>query len=144
MCGGSLGIYFILHDVSVIIVHNGIVNFNWGSVYLDAYNEQDYRQALNSPTLLLCKNLASMTMKYNVRIQNLCKESSVESHFTYPSSDISICNESGLQVVAHSIFRVKIGPDGVVTVFTIIELYMLLQNSYFCSKFSTTVFLEMK
>ena len=44
LCGGSLGIYFILHDVSVIIVHNGIVNFNWGSVYLDAYNEQDYRQ----------------------------------------------------------------------------------------------------
>merc|ERR1719431_1279118 len=33
-CGGSLGIYFILHDVFIAVVHNNQVNFEWGSIYL--------------------------------------------------------------------------------------------------------------
>merc|ERR1719285_257534 len=51
-CGGTIGIYFILHDVSVVIVHNGIVNFNWSSIYLDAYNEQDYKLRSGKPLFL--------------------------------------------------------------------------------------------
>ena len=33
-------------------MHNGTVNFDWSSVYLDAYNEQDYNLRRGKPLFL--------------------------------------------------------------------------------------------
>ena len=52
ICGGSIGVFFILHDVTVMVLHNGQVNFNWGSIYLDCYNEEDYKIRRGKPLYL--------------------------------------------------------------------------------------------
>ena len=51
-CSAGNGIFFVLFDVSIMIIRNNMILRRWGSIYLDKYEEEDFKIRRGKPLYL--------------------------------------------------------------------------------------------
>lgn len=51
-CSAGNGIFFVLFDVSILIIRNNMILRRWGSIYLDKYEEEDFKIRRGKPLYL--------------------------------------------------------------------------------------------